>query len=79
MTSAAAVLIYRPSPSGFAGTGESSKWTLGSSCAAAEGFGTDGSACTPFKEFESDVAAADILRIVKRGVAVLVLVFRRKG
>ena len=87
MTSAAAVLIYRPSPSGFAGTGESSKWTLGSSCAAAEGFGTDGSACTPFKEFGSDVAAADILLvgvgvgvgIAKRGVAIQGLVFRRKG
>ena len=35
--SAAAVFIYRPSPNGFGGTGETGKLIFGSSCAAALG------------------------------------------
>ena len=85
MTSAAAVLMYRPSPSGFAGTGESAKLTLGSSCAAASGFGAGVDASAAF-----GAACPDILRVcVGIGVCVgianrleaagLVPVIRREG
>ena len=42
--SAAAVLIYLPSPSGFSGTGEIGKWTCGSSCGPGVGPAADESA-----------------------------------